>query len=698
MSLDFKLGFRMLAKYPGLTLVGGLAIAFAICVGAVGFELGTQLMYPKLPLDEGERIVAVQNRELASRRVQNPTLRDVATWRIELPWIENLGAFRRLDLNLIVGDRAHLVAVAEISASAFPMARVSPLFGRPLVAEDEHPGAAPVAVISHELWQRHFDADPTIVGRSIRLGQAFYTVVGVMPKGFEFPTGESLWIPLGLDLSRHQGAEGPEVRVFGRLARGTTMTKAQAKLTALGERAATDALHTRESLRPEIEPYAKSILSLSGEPAAVLLVNVFLILLLVFICGNVALLMFARAATREGEIAVRHALGASRRRIIGQFFAEALVLAGVAATVGLIAADLGLRWRFGLFDAMRIQGQPAFWDRNGLTPATVLYGVLLAVLAAVIAGVMPAAKVTHDLRGRLQQTAPGGSRFRFGGVWTAVVVCQIVAMVALPVLAFFLRGEAADLRSIDFGFPKEQFLSAQLEIDRETALGAPVARSRTELLAQRGAIYRELESRLEADPAVVGVTFTDGPALVSRAPRRIELDPSGAAPADSASRYHRIKTASVAPDYFDLVNAPILTGRGFHSGDVESDARVVIVNQSFVETVLGGLNPIGRRVRYVQSQEAHDPGESEPWHEIIGVVRDIGRPVGNDGPERAGLYHPVAPGAASSRYVALHVRGKPDQFAARLQSVAASVDPALRLWDVLPLDELRRFDLYLLKL
>ncbi|OFW24804.1 MAG: hypothetical protein A3G21_12465 [Acidobacteria bacterium RIFCSPLOWO2_12_FULL_66_21] len=698
MSLDVRLGVRMLRKYPALTCICGFAMAFAILVGAAGFELVTRFVFPSLPIAEGDRVVTIQNWDAASQRAENPTLHDVVRWQQELATIEDLGAFRNRTRNLIAADRVPtLVGVVEVTASVFQLARVPALLGRPLAAEDERPDSAPVVVVGHALWQRHFDGDPAIIGRTVRLGRTVHTIVGVMPARFESPTGGTLWVPLRLDVPQHQPGD-PGVRVIGRLADAVTMSEAQAELTAVGGRAAAGIPGTRDIVTPRVEPYAASLLQhVSG--VEFLTINLFLILLVVIICANVALLMFARAAAREGEIVVRSALGATRGRIIWQLFAEALLLAAAAAAVGLIAADAALRWKFGLIEVVLgpNSGAPAFWDRSGLSPATVFYACLLAVLAALVAGVVPALKVTGALDRRLRMATAGGGGFRFGGVWTAVVILQVAAMVAFPVLAGLLRGEAVDIRAVQSG--SEEFLSARLEMDRDTALGAPIDASRAGFVARFAATFRELEDKLEAEPAVAGVTFSDGLPLMSRWTRPIELDGGMAATPDPDGRRLRVKSAAVAADYFPLMNAPATAGRGFRAADMAPGARVVIVNQSFVDRILGGGNAVGRRVRYAEPPGFGEVGSgAEPWYEIIGVVRDIGRPAGREQPESAGIYHPAAPGSAIPAYLVVHVKGRPESFVPRLRALAAGVDPTIRIHDAVPLNEVRRVEMYLLRL
>jgi hypothetical protein len=323
--------------------------------------------------------------------------------------VQEIGGFRLFQRNLGAGEETgEPVEVAQISAAAFRVTRVPPLVGRTLVEADEERGAPAVVVLGHRLWQTRFGGDRAVVGRVVRLGDAQATVVGVMPEGFGFPMYHNLWtaLPSG-GLLREPG--GRALRVFGRLAPGVTLPEAQAELTTLAARAAAEFPEHYAHLRPQVLPYAESILWIPPNflvRAGIHSANVFAALFLIVICGNVALLMFARAATREREILVRGALGAGRGRIVTQLFAEALVLGAFAALLGLTATSLGLRW--GL-DALRTEsdGLP-FWFEGGLSATTLIYAVLLTLLAAAMAGVVPALKVTgRDLGAGLREAAAG---------------------------------------------------------------------------------------------------------------------------------------------------------------------------------------------------------------------------------------------------------------------------------------------------
>jgi putative ABC transport system permease protein len=684
-SLDLKLGFRMLRKYPGLTLVGGLAMAFAIWVGAGTFEFLSQLAHPTLPLPGGDAVVGLRQWDAEARQARSPATSDVAAWREEMRTVQDVGGYRTTSRNLIAaGVPIRPVAVGEMSASGFRVARIPPLLGRTLLDEDERPGAPGVVVLGHSLWQARFGGDPAIVGRQLRLGSTVHTVVGVMPPDFGFPIAHEIWTPLRLDpSSAGDPGRGPAVGVFGRLAPGATLAEARAELATLGRRAAADLPDTHRHLRPEVMPYARSVMDLSGaESAGLMSVNLFLVMLLVLVCGNVALLTFARAVSRESELAVRNALGASRGRIIAQLFAEALVLVGLAAVVGLAATSVGLRWMLGALETgiTTLPGLP-FWIRDRLSPSTILYTGVLTLLGAVVAGVLPALKVTRALGPQLRQASAGGGGYRFGGLWTAVIVAQVAVTVVFPATAFLAQREAARGQSRDVGFATDQYLSVRLEMDPAEA--APADTSGEAHRARAAATAAELERRLEADPGVLGATFADRMPRMAHPHGGIELDAGGAEPVDPGIGFHRVSFASVAPDYFAVVGVPVLRGRGFHAGDLQPGARTVVVNESFVQRVLGGRNPIGRHLRHLPRprRDGSAPAD-EPWYEIVGVVPDLGMGV-----EPEGFYRPIAAGAAAPLYMAVHVRGDPQALAPRLRTLATVVDPTLQLHQLMPLDQ-----------
>jgi hypothetical protein len=404
---DLKLGRRMLVKYPGLTIVGGLAMAFAICVGTVIFQVLSIFVFPSLPLPQGDRLVRVRHWNVAANSAEPSALHDFNVWRSTLRSVTELGAWRDVARNLIVEGDARPVQVAEITPAAFRVADGTPLMGRVLMEADERRDAPSVAVIGYDIWRTRFGSDPAVLGRSVQLGTEHVTVVGVMREGFAFPIAHDVWTPLRIVNDAYAPRSGPAISVSGLLASGATLDTAQAELTAVGQRVASDQPATHAQLQPQVAPYAM----LDGGPGQddigiFASIYFFAVTLLVLICSNVALLLFARAATRESEFTVRTALGASRGRIVAQLFAEALVLGGVAAVIGLAAAHLALNnWGLPFLEANL--GRLPFWYDVSLSPATVLFALGLTVLGSGIAGVLPALKVTRGMGSRLKQATVG---------------------------------------------------------------------------------------------------------------------------------------------------------------------------------------------------------------------------------------------------------------------------------------------------
>ena len=661
----------MLAKYPGITLVGGIAMAFAIWFGTVTFEMFGLVVNPKLPLPGGDRIVQVFNWDTKGSVPEKRSVHDLLIWREQLRTVTDLGAFRDVPRNLAVpGGQTREVQVAEMTASGFTVSSAKPLIGRTLEASDEHGDAPPVAVLGYEVWRDRFGSDPAILGKSVKIGDSFASIIGVMGEGYAFPVAHEVWMPLRVEQLDRTPRGGVPITVFGRLADGASFEEAQAELDLIGRRMATQFAQTHEHLTPRVMSYVDDDDPSGDTLAMTVAMNVMVVALLVLVCGNVALLLFARAATRETELTVRSALGASRGRLVIQLFAEALVLGGVAAAVGLGAAAITLRVYATHYLEINFDTLP-FWFDPDLSPPTVLYALGLTLVGAVIAGVLPALKVTRGISAKLRQ-GTAGSGLRFSGVWTFVIVAQVAATVLLPAIVTLEQNELSRIESFDVGFPAQEYLAVKVQMD--SPLDSTEA-TRDAWRARAGATLQTLRQRVAGEPGVRGVTFVSDAPATSHGGARIQL-------ADSAQVPNGLRVVSIARadlDYFQVLGAPILSGRGFHSGDLVPGARSVIVDAGFVERVLGGVNPLGRRMRIGKPDSS--------WWEIVGVVKDLGMnsPIERSG--LAGVYKPATPEMIGDPFMLIHATGDPLALTPRLRASAESVDPSMRL------NELTRMDM-----
>ena len=671
--MDLKLGVRMLARSPGLTVIAVFALAIAIGAGAAYLEFVNDMIRPSLPFPGGERIAGIRVWDAERSGPQAISGRDLAAWR-SAATLEDVGAYRPLAGRLTAGGgRVPPARSVEISAAAFRLTPVAPLMGRALQDEDEQPGATRVVVIGQDLWETHFDRDPAVVGRTVKIGPAVHTIVGVMRREFAFPVNHNLWVPLTTAASAAPLPDEKDVRqAFGRLKPGMTAGAARAELTAMlpaGDR----------QLRADVRPYVDSLLSAEESratlEAAIYSGNLVFVMLLAICGANIATLVFARTATREAEITVRTALGASRGRICAQLFAEALVLSLLAAVAGLTVAGTLGRWVGRIFtDAT---GQPLpFWRNEALSLTTILYAIALAVLAAVIVGVIPARKATgNHLQGRLREAGSGGSTLRFGGIWTGVIITQVALTVLfLSAVASVgwttLRGQS----DADVTFSRDQFLTAKLVLEEGT--GAPAAQDYQ-------SAYTAIAGRLRSEPGVVNVTYaTEMPGTTFGQFRMEFATPEVAAGAVPHSSGLWSRSAGVGPDYFDTVAAPLVAGRVFTAGEIAGNRPVAIVDETFVRLILGGRSALGLMVREQPAQPGGAPG---PWYEIIGVVGDV-----TVNPRKksfdAMLYRPAALDPTTGAALLIRTRSAASPMAQGLQAAALSARPDARFAEVKTLD------------
>jgi putative ABC transport system permease protein len=697
LSLDLKLGVRMMRKHPGLTVVGGFGMAVAVAIGVGGFGFVSAVIDPSPPLPEGERLVSIQHSTGSPGYPNRRLLHDFVEWREELRSIDPLAAFQPVEQNLITGEGPpERVAVAEITASGFHAARVAPLLGRYLLPEDELHGAPPVVVIGHDVWQRRFDGDPQIVGRTIQLGSTPRTVVGVMPAGFAFPVRQDFWTPLPLDPTGYERGDGPVLFVFGRLAAGHSMAEARAELRAIGQRTSADFPESHGNLRPQVMPYtypfagAESPLTAWGFQLARLIGS----LLLVVVAVNVAILVYARTAMRQDEIAVRTALGASRRRVVTQLFLEALVLAGLAAAAGLGLAGMAMK-RFQAL-AERTGAELPFWIDLGLTPGAVAYAAGLALLCAVVVGVVPALQATGgSVQHHLRQLSSGGSATRLGRTWMALIVTQVAMAVAVlpPALYFAFTWSGPGLA--DPGAGAEPFLTARLLVPSETPSGAGGDGDEGWTTERYAASVAEVVRRLQAEPGISGVTATRGtPGVEWESHLEVYGAPDAAGSTEKTSTsVHRVRRGEVDLGFMQAFDVRLQAGRSFGAADLDTTSRAVLVNGSFVREVLDGGSAVGRRIRPAALAGPAGGAEVEPerWLEIVGVVSDFPHNPVDPSTTSARIYEPLRPGSMYPAGITMRVSGpSPPAFGGRLREITADVDPTIILDELQPLAEILR--------
>ena len=671
--MDMKLGARMLVRSPGLTVIAVSALAVAFAAGATYLEFINGMVRPTLLFPGGNRLVGIVSRDIERNQPEPRVLRDFRKWREELRLIEHLGAAHDIGGDLTTDDGgAGPFDGVRISASAFRLVPASPLLGRPLVDADEAPTAAPVAVIGEALWQSRFSNDPQIIGRTVTIEDARYTLVGVMPGAFGFPRNQNLWLPLQNSGAPMTRGEGPAVVIFGRLIAGASIEAAQAELSVVSSRISAADEGPKQPLRPEVKAYVPSLIdafSFDNQILALYALNLLFLALLALCAANVATLVFGRTVTREAEITVRTALGASRGRIVSQLVAEAVVLASIAAAVALFATKAGLHWVRIAWVQGNGSAMPFWWDDH-IDVATLFYLAVLVLLAALIVGGIPGLKATGpEMQTRLKY-AGAGSTMRFGKVWTSIIVTQVAVTVV------FLLGVVAltwSIRTIAQTFEDVAFNRA----DYVAATVAPATETNTEDAATTFRRRQDLIRRLQDSPTVANVTYTTRLPGADQEGTYFELE----------GARNPVRVAHVGPGFFATFDRKLIAGRQFTLSELETGAAVAVVDESFVRFMIGGRPAVGRQLRQVDSGGNEAPG---PLIEIIGVTADMStaeRKSIKDGH----LYRPI--GARPTGPAFLIVHAQPGTRGAGLgpvveavREVAASAPAGMRVSGLFTLD------------
>ena len=679
--LDWKLGARLQLKYPALTVIGGLSLAGAIAIGALGIEVADELLYKRLPFDQGDRVVRLETQDTAASRVEPRVLHDFAIWRSSLETVVELGAARVSERNVLTGEgRVESLRVAEITASAFPLTRVPPLLGRPLQAADEMPGAAPVVVLGYDVWRKQFLHDPAIIGRVVTVGRTARAVVGVMPPRFGFPRNQELWVPLPVQNAAPR--QGPAVQVFGRLAGGASWRDAAAELDVVSARLAADQPATHAQLRTRVRAFAGRT---PGDPLRLedLAVHGIVLLLLGAVAANVATLIFARTAMREPELVVRHAIGASRARVVVQIVTEGLVLALAAAALGLVVAQTTVRRAWAQASQITGDGLP-FWVDLRLEPVTIAYALLLALVAAPLIGLLPALKVTGvSVQGGLQGITGTGGTVGFGGIWSFIIGAQVACTLFFVPAALGIFANTFNEQSRSVEGPAKRYLTFRLSMDNEALAGEQGVPDDGQIGARRARAYEELAARLREEPGVTHVAYADRLPTMDPEWVALEMEQDGASPARLQGNYEGgFAMAAAGAGYHNAFGAKIVAGRGLRAADAGAPNGPVVVNDAFMRLI--GRNPVGARIRTLQRGSERELGS---WREIVGVVSDLETFFPADWGQAAYIYRAASAADLDPVMVAVRVAAEAAPLAPRVTALARHVDPGLHLRDVVALDD-----------
>lgn len=663
-------GFR---RQPGFAVAVVLTLALGLGGNTAIFSLVDRVWLRPLPYPQPEQLARVYetfpgmasfNRALTARNVASPA--NWFDWQRDAHRFQSLGAWRIYPVTLTdAGDPVRLGGVL-VTYEFFPTIGVTPMMGRTVSENDDRPNAPQVAVISHALWQRRFNAQPDAIGRIVQMNDRPTEIIGVMPASFQFPErGNDVWLNFRMDRTvRFRETSGRFLNVIGRVAAGSSVPQARAELLEVARHLAeTESFNKNTSV--EVVPLREDITGQVQTPVLVLFAAVGLLFSIA--CFNVANLLLARGASRLRDMAIRTSLGAARSVIIRQQLVESVLLASAGGLLGIVLA----RWTLSAISSfvpieLLPTGQPAIDWR------ITLYGIALSTVTGISVGLVPAWLLSRTALAETLRTEGGRTTTHSSPIRRWLVVGQVALTVLLLCGAGLLVRTLVSLQDSPTGIDRHGVLTLQVQL--------PAPRYNAE---RTRAFYREAEEALRRLPGVEAVASGNSLAVVDEPRGGTAFHRAGTPPIPIVNGQPMFSSAPVAtirvvtPGYFKLLRIPVLRGREFVDADALSPAPGFIVNQAFVNAYLEGIDPIGVSLSAWMARE-------DPYAPILGVVGDV-----NEGSVRGDARPTIfySHRQLSETGMTLLVRGAhPEGIASPAVSAIRAIDPAL------PVTRVRTFD------
>jgi predicted permease len=684
---DIRFGARMLAKHPAFTVIAVLTLALGIGANSAIFTVIDAVMLRALPVQDPQQLVVLGKPSRVHSWSSGTPRADIFSYPLyrevsaHNEVFSSVLASGRLDnLQILLAGGPEKITGRLVSGNYFETLGVPALLGRTLTSEEDRArGSDPVLVISYAYWQRRFSGDPSVIGRTVRLQNYPFTIIGVAPPGFfgdVVGDRPDLWAPMMMQPQLMPGRDFLEsanissLLLIGRLNPGVTIEQARTNVNSIMKQALTVTLVSRLStddrkaiqrdpLSVEVSPGSRGLSRLREDFATPLLLLMAMVALVLLVaCVNVANLMLSRSASRQREMAVRLAIGAGPRRIIRQLVTESLMLAFLGGGLGLLLANWGSSVLVSLANSNRNVSNPLSltldWRVLGFTGGVCLFCGLLFGLA-------PAVRFLRVKPGlALKEGARDSGAGSKGGVGRVLVSSQIALGVLVLMTAGLLVRSLRNLQGFDLGYSRDQLLLARVDLVASGYKGPAILNVTREVLAQVGNL-----------PGVRGVTASSN-GLFSGSESTDAIRVEGFASNDEHD--NAANDDQVGPNYFSTIGVPIVLGRDISAQDFSAGAHVAVVNETFAKFYLGGRNPLGHKIHV---QDSEHPGQ--PPFEIVGVARDV-RDHDLRAPVPRRMYAPLSSAAFDlSGAINFEIRavGNPQALVNTLRSTIHDLNPNL---------------------
>jgi len=604
---DIRYGVRSLLKHPGFTALVIVTLALGIGASTAIFSVVNTVLLRRLPYRQSERIVAIQEVDQHGKRGQ-VTPANFLDWRAQNTVFEQLAAILTRPANLASEDRAERIDLAMTSANFFAVFGAEAQRGRLFIPTDEQAGHARIVVVSHNLWQRRFGADPELVGKSITLDGQSYSVVGIAPAGFQYPDRTEVWVPpFRLAPALNERMDPTQVRGFGMLSAvallkpGVSVEQAASEMETITARLRQQYPDTNNRRFDRVVSLHKDLVGETGSMLLLLFGAVGFVLLIA--CANVANLLLAGAASRQKEMAIRTALGASRWRVMQQLFTESTILALAGGALGLFLA----LWGVALMTKLLPGNFPRLAEIN-MDWRVLGFTLVASVLTGILFGFAPALQISRsDVQESLKESGRGASSVkRHNRLRNLLIVSEVALSVVLLVGAGLLFRSFLQLQSINAGFTAQQVLTVRL-----TPSGPHYAGD-----ADYMNFYSQVMQRISVLPGVQAVGAINTLPLGKGPTAGIRIE---GGPLLTPDKWPATNYRGVSSDYFRAMNIPVVQGRAFTDRDTANAPLVMIVNQALARRDFPNVNPIGKRI----SLGGKDPKGEPLWWEIVGVTADV---------------------------------------------------------------------------
>ncbi|HSE19428.1 MAG TPA: ABC transporter permease [Pyrinomonadaceae bacterium] len=661
---DLRYARRILRKYPAFSLAIVVTVALGVAANATIFGVINAVLLEPLPYKDPNRLVRLSETNLKQSQAESPvSVPNFQDWQQQQSAFEQLAASELETFNLTGRGEPQRVAAARITANLVPMLGVNPALGRSFLPDDEKPGHNRVVLLSDALWQRQFGGDRAIVNQTIQLNGESYTVVGVMPPGFQFTGNRQLWVPFVIDPQKEPwraDRANRNLSVFGRLKPGATLNHANTDIDIVAQRLEQQHAPSNTGWRVRLTTFYDWIVPAEVRRSMLgLFIGVNLLLLIA--CANVANLLLAHATTREQEMAMRAALGASPGRLIRQLLIESLLLASLGGLLGLVLAYFAIK----LIAFANIQNIARLAESH-VDGRVLAFTFLISALTGVIFGLAPAwwssrVNLTDKLKGGRSEGARGTPRLR-----GALVVAEVTMAAAVLVGAGLLVNMLARLRAVPLGFTPDNVFTMQISLpgskygDRE----------------QRVDFFNRLLERVRAVPGVVDAAAGEQPpSLISTWTMDIALEGADAATTQTRSA---AEAHAVTARYFQTMRIPLLQGQDFANQYRIDQPLEFIVSESFARRYWPNESAIGKRFR---------PGSNNPFGTVVGVVGDV-RTLNSQPDTAPAFYFPYGYISMPGLVVVARTAGPPETFAAALRAEVGQIDSEQPVYNMRTMKEI----------